>query len=490
MTRLSRAEFVQGALAVATAASTYGAIGRRVPAQRDWERLGRSLQGAVVRPGDARFLALAQPQNLRYAVSDVPAGIALCRSARDVSTAVRWAREHALPLVARNGGHSYAGYSRTTGLMIDLSPMSQVSFDRASGVLVAGGGARNRHAFAAGERHGVAFTHGRCFEVGIAGLTLGGGVGFDMRMHQLTCDHLVATQIVTADGAIHERSAANDPDGLFWACRGGGGGNFGINTAMTFSAFPVSQMTVFRIVWNIAKPERLLEALAAALERAPVTVGSKVAIVAPQRNGAPIEIELLGQMAAPSRELLAILAPVLAAAQPATRSVFEMPYWPAERWLSEPGGAMYYNERSRFFNQPFDHRAIATVLDFLRGCPAATAQHAGTEAQFKLFQTGGRINEVASHETSFVHRSSTWLSSIEVHWQSTTPAKSARALLDWQSSFYAAIVPLARGGAYQNFIDPDLRDWRAAYYGENLPRLRKIKSTVDPDGIFTFPEAI
>ncbi len=489
MTRLSRAQFVQGTLAFATAASTYGGMGRRAPAAPDWESLKRSVQGAVVRPGDGRFLALAQPQNLRYAGSDLPAGIALCHSARDVSTAIRWAREHGLPLVARNGGHSYAGYSRTSGLMIDLSPMSTVSFDRASGLLVAGGGARNRHVFAAGEQHGVAFTHGRCFDVGIAGLALGGGVGFDMQMHQLTCDHLVATEIVTADGAIHERSVTNDPDGLFWACRGGGGGNFGINTAMTFSTFPVSHMTVFRVVWNISEPENLLEALLAALERAPVTLGSKVAIIAPQRNGEPVEIELLGQMAAPSRELLAILAPVLAVAKPATRSIFEKPYWEAERWLSEPGGAMYYNERSRFFNQPFDHRAVATVLDFLRACPATTARH-GTEAQFKVFQTGGRINEVPSHETAFVHRSSTWLSSIEVHWQSTTPAKSARALLDWQSSFYAAIVPLASGGAYQNFIDPDLRDWRTAYYGQNLPRLSAIKATVDPDGIFAFPEAI
>jgi FAD/FMN-containing dehydrogenase len=489
MNRLSRAEFVQGALALATAASTCGASSRRPPAARDWEVLALSLQGGVVRPGDDRFFKLAQTQNLRYAGSDYPAGIALCRSARDVSTSLRWAREHALPLVARNGGHSYAGYSRTAGLMIDLSPMSAVTFDPDNGTLVTGGGARNRHVFAAGEKHGVAITHGRCFEVGIPGLTLGGGVGFNMRLHQLTCDHLFATQIVTADGAIHERSASNDPDGLFWACRGGGGGNFGINTTMTFSAFPVSRMTVFRFVWNIEKPESLLETLMASLERAPITLGSKVAIAAPQSIGAPISIELLGQMAASPQDVLHVLAPVLGVARPEIQRIFTMPYWAAERWLSEPGGAMYYNERSRFFNQPFDHRAVATVLDRLRNCPATTAQH-GTEAQFKVFQTGGSINEVAAHETAFVHRSSTWLSSIEVHWQATTPRNSARALLDWQSAFYASIVPLARGGAYQNFIDPDLHDWRTAYYGENLPRLRSIKSVVDPDRIFTFPEAI
>jgi hypothetical protein len=129
--------------------------------------------------------------------------------------------------------------------------------------------------------------------------------------------------------------------------------------------------------------------------------------------------------------------------------------------------------------------AVDTVFAWLRRWPATIAS-----ASFKLFETGGRINTVPPTATAFVHRNSVWLSSIGVLWEASTTASELQRNLDWQSAFYAAIVPLAKGGAFQNFIDPSLTDWKTAYYGANLARLEAIKKRVDPTGVFRFPESI
>ncbi|HTA40707.1 MAG TPA: FAD-binding protein, partial [Candidatus Acidoferrales bacterium] len=129
------------------------------PSGLPWGSLARSLSGSLVLPDDPAFAALALPNNLRYA-SRVPAGIALCRNAADVSASILWAREHGVPLVARNGGHSYAGYSTTTGLMIDLTTMASFAFDHATGIATLGGGAKNREIFSECRKLDVAITHG------------------------------------------------------------------------------------------------------------------------------------------------------------------------------------------------------------------------------------------------------------------------------------------------------------------------------------------
>lgn len=474
---LDRREFlkgVAGAAALGAAGVELLAAARRLP----WEALARRLSGSVVLPGARGYGALALPNNLRYSALR-PAGIAMCKSAQDVSAAILWARENGVPLVARSGGHSYAGYSTTSGLMIDMGEMNGITLDKSTGVATIAGGARNGDAYKYFGNRSVAITHGRCPSVGIAGLALGGGIGFNMREHGLTCDHLVASEIVLADGTI--RTLSGDDD-LLWACRGAGGGNFGINTSFAFQTFDVGSITVCDLVWD-EQPERIFASLVETLDRAPRTFGSKVSAKAPTGSSA-IQVELLGQFTGTPAGLRELLGGAYAIAPPKGVVTMER-YWKAQEVLAEPGVPAYFQERSRFFNQAIDHRAVAVILDWLRKCPKTA-----TSAEFKVFQTGGRVNDKKPSETAFVHRQSRWLGSIDLYWERNTPSDMLRHYLAWLSGFYEAIVPFAKGGAYQNFIDPSLTDWKRAYHGSNLERLEAIKRRVDPDGVFGFREAI
>ncbi len=474
---LNRRDFLRGvvgAAALGAGGAELLAAARRLP----WAALAHRLSGSVVLPGDRTYAEFALPNNLRYSALR-PAGIAMCKNARDVSAAIVWARENGVPLVARSGGHSYAGYSTTSGLMIDLRAMNGVSLDESTGVATVGGGARNGDMYQFFGNRNLAITHGRCPSVGVAGLALGGGIGFNMRAHGLTCDHMVASEIVLADGTIRTLSGDHD---LLWACRGAGGGNFGINTSLAFQTFDVGKITVCDLVWE-EQPERVLAVLVEALDRAPRTFGSKISAKAPTSSSG-IQIELLGQFAGTPAGLHELLADAYAIAQP--KGVVTMDhYWKAQRVLSEAGLPAYYQERSRFFDQAIDHRAVAVVFDWLRRYPKTAKS-----AAFKVFQTGGRVNDWKPSDTAFVHRQSRWLAAIELYWERDTPSDTLRQNLEWQSAFYEAIVPIAKGGAYQNFIDPSLGDWKSAYHGANLARLEAIKRRADPSGVFTFRESL
>lgn len=488
---LSRRTFLRqtAELAVAGGAS-YGLLSafgcgsvNVAPAGLPWNALARSLSGRLLRPGDAGFAQLALPNNLRYA-NVLPAGIALCANGADVSASILWARSNRVPLIARSGGHSYAGYSTTTGLMIDVSAMNGFSFDRATGVATLEGGARNRDVYAQCRKLGVAITHGRCLQVGVAGLVLGGGVGFNMRTHGLTCDQLVSSKIVTADGRTHQLVDDRDDDGLLWACRGAGGGNFGINTSFSFQTFEVGAITVYDLFWN-DDTENVFLALVRALEAAPLSLGCKVSASLLHGPAPNVKVELLGQIYGTPAELHEILQPVYAVARPSSGFVKQTAYWHGQDLISESGLPEFYQERSRFFDETISGDDVATIFAWLRRWPATVKS-----AAFKMFQTGGRVNAIPPGATAFVHRTSRWLGSVSVNWEDDTSAEDVAGNLDWQSGFYNAIVPLAKGGAYQNFIDPSLRDWKSAYYGSNLARLETIKSRVDPTHTFTFPEAI
>ena len=217
-------------------------------ASRNWHRLERSLRGSLLRPGDHGFRAANAAENYRYR-SVVPAGIALCARPEDVQACVRWARENGVPLVARSGGHSFAGYSRTTGLQVDLRRMKSATVDLQSGTLRVTGAVRFSDLDAVLRPHNLLIPAGQCPPVGLNGFTLGGGFGFYSRTHGLAVDHLIRTEVVLATGDKVTADHSRHSD-LFWACRGGGGGNFGINTSMEFSLFPVGRVSVCKCEWS------------------------------------------------------------------------------------------------------------------------------------------------------------------------------------------------------------------------------------------------
>lgn len=457
---------------------------RRVPSSA-WNQLKAGLKGALVRPGETGFLALARPNNLRYK-NILPKGIAVCEDASDVSFCILWAEKNDVPLITRGGGHSYAGYSCTHGLMINLKNINNCDFDTRMNTVTVGGGIRNGVIYSALDNVGRSITHGRCPTVGAGGFLLGGGIGFDMRRNGFGSDKLIRTELVLANGEIIVADTNTNPD-LFWACRGGGGGNFGVSTSFTLETFPVNKCIEFRLIWADAS-DRLLETLFFNFENAPIELGSKITLTPAQKpigGSAIIDVELIGQFVGSMDRLNQIFAPVFALNQPSRSIIQEVPYWDASEFLSEIGRPGYYQERSRFMNTPMTSDLIQKIRKWL----PRWSQSSGT-GSIKFFQTGGNTQSLEPHETAFVHRQSLWLASIEIVWSETTLPLNLFLAHRWQNDFYREIIPLCGGGAYQNFPDPSLRDWENAYYGENLQRLQTIKTLVDPLNLFNFRQSI
>jgi len=443
-----------------------------------WNQLARSLQGPLLTKDAPDFARIASPWNLRFA-SRIPAGIARCTSPEDVRACLLWAQSNDVPLTIRSGGHSYAGFSTTSGLMIDVSLMNEVGDIHQAGRVRMGGGARNADVYSALGPLNRALTHGRCRGVGVAGLVLGGGIGFSQRMRGLTCDQLVETEIVLPSGELLRCNEAENAD-LFWACRGGGGGNFGVNTSLTFQTFPVDAVTVFRLAW-IAGLDELLPAALDLLPTMPDRLGCKLLVDA----GKEPELELLGQLAGTQDELAALLAPLYRIAKPREASISTLPYWESQELLSEEGPPEYTHERSRYIFRPLPPEGSRTILDFTRRWPGT---HDG--AQWKMFLAGGAVAAVPPDATAFVHRKALMLSAIDLAWTLEDDEATVAANQAWLDEFHAAMRPFTSDQSFQNFTDEAETDYLRAYYGSNLERLVEIKRKYDPDNVLRFAQSI
>lgn len=488
---LSRRGFLGGTAALALAAPgivrARPFLVSRGASPAAWRDLEQKMRGPVLFSGSDAYFTLYRPDNLRYA-NRFPAAIARCLDTADVATAITWARENHIPLITRSGGHSYAGYSTTNGLMIDMKLMDGVRYNDASGVVTVAGGVLNRHLYAALAQKGRTLTHGRCSSVGAAGFLLGGGIGFNMRQYGIASDSMTRTTMVKADGTVLDMSAAENP-AEFWACRGGGGGNFGISTEFSVRTEAVpDRLTVFSMQWNSPNAQTAA-ALMQALSNGPDRLGTRVSIraVNPKRAGAHkgVLIDLLGQLKGTKAEFLDIIKKVPRAT---VSDIRETTYWAGQKFLTELPAPTYYQERSAFVDQAVPVKILQTGFkDFLHRWPGVS----GT-CDLRFFQTGQAVNALKPGETAFAHRSSEWLMVIGLYWDeadNARPAVMSRAH-GWQNDFYRAVRPYSDGGAYQNFPDPSLADWRQAYYAGNYDRLVKVKHRLDPYKVFDFPQAI
>ncbi|WP_431855378.1 FAD-binding protein [Azospirillum sp.] len=492
----SRRTFLVGAGRFATASALASAVplsaaaeaanGRIAPsALKD---LAAAVQGGVVLPDDPFFGDYARPNNLRFRT--LPTAIARCASDQDVQACVAWVRKHGARFAVRSGGHNYAGFSTTPGLLIDMTPMSAISaLPGGDGLVKVGGGALNGMAYQALERLNRTITHGRCTTVGAAGFLLGGGIGFNMRMFGMGSDLLQATSIVTADGALHAdiQDGGADAD-LFWACRGGAGGNFGINTSFTLRTFPVETVTFFDITWTTDVDE-VLHTLLTRLAEAPPEFGSKISVTSPPRGSGSqqISVSILGQLHKCTTTVEAIIGPVLEKASKRTITR-DMAYWPAQDLLSEFTYPYFYQEKSSYMKAAeITPDAVAAMVRLARRMPGTCMANS-----FKFFQVGGKVNATPADATAYVHRGYDWLFSSEVNWWDR---KDPKALVDenlaWQERFYATVNAATKAaGAFQNFPDPSLKDWSAAYYGGNYARLRRVKTAYDRTDLFTYRQGI
>lgn len=463
-----------------------GGNGKKGPSDADWEKLAGRLKGSLVRPGGAGYDRLRRPSNLRYDYVR-PQGIAVVTGTEDVRESILWARDLGVPVVARAGGHSYAGYSTTPGLLVDFTRLRGVAVDRASGMVTAEPGAQNTDIYNGMQPYGVAFSAGRCPTVAVSGLTLGGGFGFSSRHIGLSADALRETEVVTAAGDILTCSEQENPD-LFWACRGGGGGTFGINTRFRFRSWPVDHVTLYDLTWDWKDARKVIAALQAVVPDAPHEWSMRIGIGS---SGAPGKttpsIEALGQFFGPKHELLSILDPVLSAVKPVKQLVSRRTFWQAKTYLYDTTPAGHYAVKSNYVTRPFSQEGIDILVRTVERWPGSSNPGGGGIA---LFAWGGEVSRVPPDATAFVHRHPGFLMAYDTAWDPADPKRIVSANLDWLSGLADAVRPHVSGKAYQNFIDRSQPDWQKAYYGSNFDRLVRIKKKYDPENLFHFEQSI
>jgi FAD/FMN-containing dehydrogenase len=421
------------------------------PPPDDWARLRRRLTGPLFRPGDPGYPEAKQGFFTMYD-QRMPAAVVGAVRVEDVQAAVGFAARHRLPIAARSGGHSYPGYSTVDGgIVVDLSRFSGIDV-RPDGRAVIGAGARLGPIATTLAAHGRVLPAGSCETVGIAGLTLGGGVGLVDRKHGLTCDHLEAARIVTADGHVRTVSRAAEPD-LFWALRGGGGGNFGIVTGFTFSTVPIADVVTYRLTFPPGTQAALLAAWQEWLPGTPDELWSD---------------DLVRRVGTPPTEREARTQDHLSA----LRSFDDHEARPG----AVAARAAYVGTSRMLLRPVTDPAAVVEVL--------AQAPRVGT----LIDSAGGAIARVGARETAFPHRSA--LASFQfLHGAAPEDggeAEARRAL----AAVRDGLGPEFGTTGYVNYLDPEMPDWAEAYYGVNLPRLRAIARKYDPRAIFAFPQGL
>jgi FAD/FMN-containing dehydrogenase len=470
----------------------------------DWTALGADLSGALVRPGETGYATARHLFDPRFDYLH-PAGIAYCASPDDVATGLAFARRHGVPVAARCGGHSYAGWSSTSGLILDVTRMAGVSVS--GGTAVVGAGTRLIDFYSGLAAHGRGVPGGSCATVGIAGLTLGGGIGVVSRAYGLTSDNVLSLEIVTADGQVRTCSPSQNPD-LYWACRGGGGGNFGVVTSFTFRTHPVGEIILFFLSWPWSAAEKVIAGWQSWAPHAPDALWSNLHLAAAPGGGTPsIEVggTYLGSVGDAYAELEKLYAAVgsdpsspflesttwlhamLVEASSLCQTVAEC-HLPTQNPAGQLSRASEY-AKSDFFTRPLNSSGIGTLLSGVENLQLVSGAPGGSGG-IAFDAMGGAVNRVAPGATAYVHRNALFQAQYTTGWTPGAASAGVARQHAWQRAFWRSMRPYASGQAYQNYIDPDLANWRQAYYGANYARLTRVKAAHDPDRVFTFPQAV
>lgn len=496
-TVVTSANVVTSAAAAARSSAARSSVTVRV-----WAALASQLSGALVLPNDRDYAADRVLYNAKF-VGLHPAAIAYCANGEDVQRCVAFAGEHDLDVVARSGGHSYGGYSSCDGLVVDVSRLSSITLDTASNSALVGAGAQLIDVYNALGAKGRLLPAGSCPTVGVAGLTLGGGIGVFGRRYGMTSDNLRSLSLVTAD-ARHLTVSEEDYSELLWACRGGGGGNFGIATAFKFEVHAMPEVTLFTLQYPWAAAAPMLDAWQLWIATAPDELWSNCQLLSQGEYG--FLAQLAGVYCGSPANLAALLAPLESSigTSPTYRFVGGEQYVRAMMIeagcsslsvaachlpTSNPAGQLSreaYSAKSSYVDGPMSHAQTTSMVDAVERLHS-DAPSVGGGLAFDAY--GGAINRVASDATAFVHRDKLACIQATYSWSTDTSAAEIAGGAAWLRWLGEEVLDPATG-AYQNYIDPTLTDWQRAYYGSNLERLVKVKRDYDPEDRFSFAQSV
>ncbi|WP_433185390.1 FAD-binding oxidoreductase [Actinoallomurus sp. CA-150999] len=438
---------------------------------RELRSLQAALDGELITPDSPAYDAARRPAPARF--HDVrPIAVVRCASTRDVTTTLAFARHSGTHVVPRGGGHCFAGRSSTAGLVLDLGHLDAVTV-RPDGRARIGAGARLAQVDDGLHRSGRAMPAGCGPTVGIAGLTLGGGLGLMGRLHGLTCDALLSAQVVLADGRVVDCDLDREPE-LFWALRGAGGGQFGVVTSLVFATVTEPRATRFEVRWPEAAAVDVVSGWQVWASEAPDDVTANLSLVA--APGHPLRAVVFGaalRHAEPTIVLLESLAARVGVEPEIRHHVLTWRDLKRSFAGEESRSTVPTVSRSEFFSHPMPASAVVSLIDEF------TSGAAPGRRELNFTAMGGAYNRVPPDATAFAHRGERFLLEHVAHDGD-----------HWLERSWALAHAHASGRVYPNFPDPDLDDWATAYHGENAERLRAVKRDYDPERLFRFPQAI
>lgn len=469
-----------------------------------WTDFSKSLQGTLIRPNSSQYGTSLLLYHTQFTTQ--PAGIAYCTSPKDVQAAINFVRKFNLTVAARSGGHSYAGYSTTIGLVLDVTGMNTVTVDANTGNATIGSGAKLVDIYSTLSQYNRVLPGGSCATVGIAGLTMGGGIGVIDRKYGLTIDSLLSAQVVLANGQLVTCDSSQNSD-LFWALRGGGGGNFGVVTSFTFRTYPAPTLTRFTLTWPWSSAAAVVNAWQSWAPTAADELWSNcVLLTNNDKSSGPI-VEINGVYVGSENALNPLLQTLTnnIGSQPVSNyvtedSVLDIMLYEAgcyNRSVAEchlpsqtPEGQLTRDTsqaKSDFFTSKLPANGINALVNAIEQSQNSSVP-GGSGIGFDA--SGGAINRVAKDATAFAHRDTLFSIQYTGSWTTDSSSSEIAANLSWLNSTWQAMRPYASGSAYQNYIDPDLSNWQQAYYGANLTRLKQVKKTYDPGNLFHFKQSI
>jgi FAD/FMN-containing dehydrogenase len=441
--------------------------------------LAKTFAGTLLLPTDTGYGDARRVHN--GLIDRRPALIARCRGVNDVVDALRLARDRKLDVAVRGGGHNVAGRSTTDGgLMIDLSPMTGIHVDPRARTARAQGGLTwnlfNRET----QLHGLATTGGVISTTGIAGLTLGGGIGWLMGKHALALDNLLSVDLVLADGRTVTANADHNPD-LFWGVRGGGG-NFGVATSFEYRVHPVGPMITggviaypFSEAWDVL---RVFRDITASLPDELMVFGGL--IHAPDGSGAKLAAMVVCHCGSLDDAAKAV-QPIKAYGAPVMEAIGPIPYSLMNSMLDDgyPRGALNYWKSC--FLAGLSDDALRVMIDCFAQCPTPMGQ-------LLLEHFHGAVTRVGVTDTAFPLRAEGHNLLVLSQW--TDPGHSD-ACIAWARNSYSAMQPFLGSGRYVNYLgDDEGSDEVLAAYGPNYRRLQQLKATYDPDNLFRLNQNI
>ncbi len=433
--------------------------------------LGTGLRGQLLQPADAGYDTARRIDNAM--IDRRPALIARCAGVADVLSAVRFARKHEVLVSVRAGGHNVAGNAVCDGgLVIDVSPMKGIRVDPAGRTVQAQAGVTWGELDAEAQAFGLATTGGVISTTGIAGLTLGGGVGWLNGRFGLACDNLIAADVVTADGQFVRASEQENAD-LFWGLRGGGG-NFGIVTAFEYRLHPLGPIVLSGPVFHPAARAREVLRFYREFSASEPDELTTYAGLLTGPDGAPL-VGLVPCYAGPPEQGAKLVERLRKFGPPAVDMVGPMPYVAVQRMFNDAFPPGRYNYWKSSLAPQITDQLIDTVVEHMARVPSP-------HSSVMLEHYHGAYSRPAPTATAYSHRRPTYDVVIIANW--TDPAANERNIA-WARELFAAVQPQVSQAAYVNFLDrDDGADRIRAAYGENYDRLVALKRKYDPTNFF------